>query len=53
MTTVLKPFMAKANEMAALVVVFPTPPLPEVMTTVVARGFGLVCLESLLTVFSP
>jgi hypothetical protein len=37
MTTVLKPFRASAVEKAALVVVLPTPPFPEVTTTILAK----------------
>ena len=41
MTAVLRPRMAKPAEKLALVVVLPTPPLPEVTTTirVMVRGF--------------
>jgi hypothetical protein len=34
MTAVLKPFIAKPVEKLALVVVLPTPPLPDVTTTI-------------------
>jgi hypothetical protein len=34
MTTVLKPRKARPEEKLALVVVLPTPPLPEVTTTI-------------------
>jgi hypothetical protein len=37
MTTVLNPFIASPEPIAALVVVLPTPPFPEVMTTIFAR----------------
>jgi hypothetical protein len=37
MTTVFCPFKAKPAAIAALVVVLPTPPLPEVMTMILAK----------------
>src|SRR6056297_214095 len=51
-TTVFLPAMARPLEMAALVVVLPTPPLPEVTT----RTLDTDCLpnrERLLTLFCP
>jgi hypothetical protein len=38
MTAVLKPLRAKPVAKLALVVVFPTPPLPEVTTTIFDMG---------------
>jgi hypothetical protein len=42
MTAVLKPFKAKPVAKLALVVVLPTPPLPEVTTTIFAMGFSFL-----------
>src|ERR1700744_1836611 len=45
MTAVLCPRSARPDEKLALVVVLPTPPLPEVTTTIFAMGFQSVDLE--------
>jgi hypothetical protein len=43
MTTVLNPRSAKPVAKLALVVVLPTPPLPEVTTTIFAMGEKSFC----------
>jgi hypothetical protein len=46
MTTVLKPRKARPEEKLALVVVLPTPPLPEVTTTIFVMKKALSCSKN-------